>query len=531
MNLSGAAQGFNQFDASQQQKQMQAIEMARVLQAMQLQKQAADQAGQDRQRQMAARSGAGQAFLGAFGGGGLPPPPPAGPMPQPPMPGASSAPPGAGGAPQPPAQPMGPPPGPSMGNMTGGMPPPPAQGGAGAPAPPQGWQPMPKPPEAPPTGAGGGMGAELPPPPGGGVQQPKNPLNPAALAEQWKKEGVPPDQVMDRLDALTPFMTAQSKAELGHAKLQIQVQTEARHFAESRLKELMEEKRFQQGERRLDQSDRRIDQQNEQANRRADQADRRAAQGDSRIALAIERAGQGVENALDTDDAKLIAERILAGDNTAASGLARSKGAMAMVQKEMTKLAKEQGMSGKDIAQRIAEFQGEKAGQRTLGTKTANIEIAASEAYKMADLALDASEKLGRTGIKSLNAAQQAVQGGTASPELRRFVAANTSFVNTYARAISPQGVPTVEDKKHAYEMLNTAFTKGDYAATIDQLKKEMEAALASPGEVKEQMRDRFMGKPRTGPGAPKSTAPTVGEKRTINGTPAHWDGKGWLAD
>jgi hypothetical protein len=24
---------------------------------------------------------------------------------------------------------------------------------------------------------------------------------------------------------------------------------------------------------------------------------------------------------------------------------------------------------------------------------------------------------------------------------------------------------------------------------------------------------------------------PKVGEKRTINGTPAHWDGKGWLPD
>lgn len=32
-------------------------------------------------------------------------------------------------------------------------------------------------------------------------------------------------------------------------------------------------------------------------------------------------------------------------------------------------------------------------------------------------------------------------------------------------------------------------------------------------------------------PAKPSTGAPQVGEKRTINGTPAHWDGKGWLPD
>ncbi len=74
--------------------------------------------------------------------------------------------------------------------------------------------------------------------------------------------------------------------------------------------------------------------------------------------------------------------------------------------------------------------------------------------------------------------------------------------------------------------MLDVAFSKGDYAAVIDQLKSEIAAAKASPGTVKGEMRERF-----TGGAKPKDSGPKIGEKRTINGTPAHWDGKGWLAD
>jgi hypothetical protein len=40
-----------------------------------------------------------------------------------------------------------------------------------------------------------------------------------------------------------------------------------------------------------------------------------------------------------------------------------------------------------------ARFSGEKAGQRTLGTRTANIEMAATEAASLADLAKQASAR------------------------------------------------------------------------------------------------------------------------------------------
>jgi hypothetical protein len=142
-----------------------------------------------------------------------------------------------------------------------------------------------------------------------------------------------------------------------------------------------------------------------------------------------------------------------------------------------------------------AEFQGIKAGERTLGTRSANIELAVNEADQLADLALKASNEWKRFGVKSVNDLQKAVQSRTASPELRQFVASNTSFINAYARAISPSGVPTVSDKDHAREMLDVGFTTGDYAAAVKQLKLEMQAAARSPAIVRGALREAVTGK------------------------------------
>jgi hypothetical protein len=175
-------------------------------------------------------------------------------------------------------------------------------------------------------------------------------------------------------------------------------------------------------------------------------------------------------------------------------GLARGPGGGAFV-REVTKRAAVGDVSPEDMMANQARFGGEKAGQRTLGTRTANIEMAATEAASLADLAKQASAKVDRTQYKAFNDVMQAGQRATSSPELRAFTASNTSLINAYARAINPQGVGTVADKEHAREMLSTAFSKGDYEAAIDQLMLEIDAARKSPGTVQKEMRDRFTGK------------------------------------
>ena len=226
---------------------------------------------------------------------------------------------------------------------------------------------------------------------------------------------------------------------------------------------------------------------------------------ESRIAAAAEKrntiseektqAGISGKGALSDDALNMAADQYLAGDSTAVQGYARNAKMKATLTNKIAERAKAKGMSGEDVAAKVAEFQGIKAGERSAGTRTAQVGMAVNEAQRMIPLALSASEEASRTGIKSLNDMQQAVQKGTASPALRRFVAANNSLVNVYSRAVSPTGTPTVSDKDHAREVLSTGFSKGDYKAAVEQLQKEMEAAQASPGDVRKEFRQAVTGK------------------------------------
>lgn len=243
---------------------------------------------------------------------------------------------------------------------------------------------------------------------------------------------------------------------------------------------------------------------------------------ESRMASAAERrvsdaekktdAGISGKGSLSPEAVKVAVEQYRAGDSTAAQGYARNAQMKSQFQNELAKQLKADGKSGKDQAAAIAEFQGIKAGERSLGTRTAQAGMAVAEAQRMVPLALDASEKASRSGVKSLNDIQQAIQKGTASPDLRRFVAANNSLINVYARAVSPTGTPTVSDKDHARDVLSTAFSKGDYKAAVEQLQKEMAAAQASPGDVRKDFREAVAGKDKPEKGKRKVYNPATGK-------------------
>lgn len=463
--LGGLAAGF--LDAQQSNQQQQQADLQRKILLQQLaQSQLAQQQQQEQyKRQMAARSAAGNVLMGQGGQQQLP---------QPPMPGQSSAPqPGAGAPPQ-----------------GGGMPPPPQaaapQPGGGPMPPPQGWKPMPAAPQGASAAApqAGGQ-AQLPPPPApqqpdttagagaGGIDQPK-PLNVPGIMASLKQQGVPTDSIMDVMDQLTPVMTAENKQQLDQVKLQLKFQEDMNKFQHEWIVE-------HQGQERLDQGDRRLD-----------QGDKRDAMMEKRLdAYLSNQSGSGGFDQQDID----YWSDVLRKGGALPPRLATTPGGKKLTADIMKAVARAPNASADDMLANQAEFQGQKAGERTLGTRAANIRMAATEAAGLSQLALKASDEWERSGVKSLNDLEKFAQGKTASPDLRRFVAANTSFINAYARAINPQGVGTVDDKKHAREMLEVGFTKGDYAAAINQLQAEIATAEASPGKVKDEMREEFTGK------------------------------------
>lgn len=194
---------------------------------------------------------------------------------------------------------------------------------------------------------------------------------------------------------------------------------------------------------------------------------------------------------LPDDTADWLAERVIAGDARALTNLGRgAQGAenIIKVQSLAARKAAERGLNPNDILAKVAEQSGLTASQRTFGTQVAKMAINATEAQGAIDLGRAASKAVPRTGWVPINKLIQAYQAGTSDPKLIQFAAANLAIVNTYARAISPSGVPTVHDKEHAEKLLSTATGPEAYTALLDQLNKEIDIAHAAPSKAKEEL-------------------------------------------
>lgn len=226
---------------------------------------------------------------------------------------------------------------------------------------------------------------------------------------------------------------------------------------------------------------------------------------------------------LDDSTISQMADQYIAGDKSVMQNLGRGVQGASNIVKLRGAIANKltaKGMTGADMAQAMAEFQGLTSGERALGTRTANIGMAVNEAKQVIPLALEASKAVSRSQFLPLAQAENAVKSGTNDPNLRRFVAANNTLINVYARAINPTGTPTESDKAHAREMLSTAFDQPSYEAVVDQMNKEMQAASSSPAATREDFRhgtekDRTntaLPDNATGKGATTKTGATVSD-------------------
>lgn len=241
-----------------------------------------------------------------------------------------------------------------------------------------------------------------------------------------------------------------------------------------------------------------------------DAASRRETNAEVRMNRVLAARAAFPNAAFDDATKTFMAQQYLSGDKSVMQNLGRGvQGSKNIIdlRKEIVSQAKLKGADASEVSAALAEFEGLKAGERTVGMRTANVELAVSEASKFAELALDASKNSSRTGFLPTNKALQMWQKGTGDTKISTFVAANTSFINAYARAVSPSGTSRVSDKEHAREMLDTAQTPQQYEAVIGQLQKEMKAARQAPGEVKSAMRDLHTGKTSGDHAAPARVA------------------------
>jgi hypothetical protein len=250
-----------------------------------------------------------------------------------------------------------------------------------------------------------------------------------------------------------------------------------------------------------------------------------------RTGEVIREPGGGETGMLDEPSIKFMAEQYRAGDTSVMTNLGRGAQGSANIvalRKEIARQNADAGLTGPDQAIRNAEFFGVKAGQRTRGVRETNIEIAATEFKQVLPIVQEASRAVSRSQYPDLNKVIQAFNERTGDPRIVAFGGGINTLVNLYARAISPSGVPTVSDKDHAREILQKAWSQGQFDAAVRMMTQEVDAALASPERVREEQRKRFLGGQG---GATISSHPSAQAAPPVQGARQAGDGNWYLPD
>lgn len=191
------------------------------------------------------------------------------------------------------------------------------------------------------------------------------------------------------------------------------------------------------------------------------------------------------------DAIEMTAQRVVQGDPNALVGLSRGGTAnIPAILDRAAKIAENPAASGVPVDAATAaanvikgkmEYTNQHAAAQTSGQAQARMDIYGTEAATMAGLAKQASGAVGRSDFVPLALAEQALQTATNDPALGKFVAANNALINSYAKAISPTGAPLDKDKDAARAMLNVAKNQQTYAAIVDQMVQEINAAHNAP--------------------------------------------------
>jgi len=228
-----------------------------------------------------------------------------------------------------------------------------------------------------------------------------------------------------------------------------------------------------------------------------DQAERSEIRRDARIDTKVQEAAKKLDaNAISDDAAKLIAEESLRGDWHGTVGMGRNQASMRKVAEWRGKLAKDQGLSGADLAANTAEFNGIMAAERVLGTRGAGIDLGISEAQKFAPMVLQLSDKIKNTGqFPTVNSMMLAIDKGTGGEDVVRLVDALNAYKMAYTQILTRGGMPTDDARRRSDEIIDKSWSNGQIHAAIDQLNKEMMGARSAVPEVRDNLYFTLTGK------------------------------------
>lgn len=214
----------------------------------------------------------------------------------------------------------------------------------------------------------------------------------------------------------------------------------------------------------------------------------KAAQNAAKISAGI----------LSDDALAMKTDQYLSGDKSVFTGLGRgAQGAenIAALNNSIAKIAKDRGVSGKDLVQLQANLKADTSSQVQL-TKMSDAAISFEEtAMKNMTVAEDLMSKgVGPTGLPIVDKWVQAGRKATGSPDVVAFDTALTTLSNEYAKIMSgatgSQGA-TVDARREAREMLDKAMNEDQLRAVFDVMKRDMNNRKSSLLESRKNIQDR----------------------------------------
>ena len=237
-----------------------------------------------------------------------------------------------------------------------------------------------------------------------------------------------------------------------------------------------------------------------------------------RLATLGQKAAAQTGSKLDQDTLSSMADQYIAGDKSVLQGLGYGNAGAGnrvalrteISKKEMARATDEfrqqhgrdpteqerEGLSadiGRRLALSVAEYSGLQQAERTGYGRVAGLTIGAEEAKQFSPLALAASEKVNRTQYPTINKLELAAMEGSGNTDVINFVEANAALMDAYAQVIG-RGNAQLTDaaRDQAKGLLNSYWSRGQYATAVSAINREIEAALRAPSEMLQTFRTGF---------------------------------------
>lgn len=122
------------------------------------------------------------------------------------------------------------------------------------------------------------------------------------------------------------------------------------------------------------------------------------------------------------------------------------------------------------------KFTGKSHGAMSVGSRSAQLAMNTNVAEEEIPLTLATSERIDRTQFPTINSMLLAAERGTGNEDVVRFLDQLNALKYTYAAALSRTGVNTVDAMRRFDQNLDTAWSKGQMAAALNQIQQTLAA-------------------------------------------------------